>query len=193
MDDQPGQVIVLNGTPRSGKSSIAAEIQASFDGVWVNLGVDNSIAATPTQFRPGIGLRPGGERPDLEPVVASLHRALYGSVVAYSNEGINVVVDVGHHESYSTPLHTLNEAARLLSGTRAWLIGVRCPIDMIMGRREATGMVAPREMVERWEREVHLPGIYDAEVDTSLMTPKECAGVIRSRMKREPTAFKDLG
>lgn len=187
-----GQVIVLNGTPRSGKSSVAAEIQASFDGVWLNLGVDSSMAVTPTRFRPGIGLRPGGERPDLEPVVASLYRALYGSVVAYSNEGIDVVVDVGHHESYANPLDTLGNAARLLAGRQAWLIGIRCPVDVVISRREATGMVALREMVERWEREVHRPGIYDAEVNTSLMTPKECAEVIRSRMAAEPTAFKSL-
>ena len=36
----PGQIIILNGTPRSGKSSIAAAIQNTFDGVWMNLGVD---------------------------------------------------------------------------------------------------------------------------------------------------------
>jgi chloramphenicol 3-O phosphotransferase len=34
------QIVILNGTPRSGKSSIAAVIQATFDGLWMNLGVD---------------------------------------------------------------------------------------------------------------------------------------------------------
>jgi len=29
----PGQIVILNGTPRSGKSSIAAVIQDTFDGV----------------------------------------------------------------------------------------------------------------------------------------------------------------
>jgi chloramphenicol 3-O-phosphotransferase len=35
-----GWVVVLNGAPRSGKSSIAAVIQETFDGPWMNLGVD---------------------------------------------------------------------------------------------------------------------------------------------------------
>jgi chloramphenicol 3-O phosphotransferase len=185
---EPGKVIVLNGTPRSGKSSIARDIQATFDGIWVNLGVDSSMASTPERYRPGIGLRPGGERPDLEPIVAALYRALYGSVVAHVNEGINVVVDVGHHQYFS-----LSEAARMLGGATAWLVGVRCPVDTVVARRQETGMVAPREMVERWEREVHRLGIYDLEVDTSVSNPTECVEQIRALLGSAPEAFRRLG
>src|SRR6185295_18609551 len=35
---EPGQIIILNGAPRSGKSSIVAVIQDTFDGLWMNLG-----------------------------------------------------------------------------------------------------------------------------------------------------------
>jgi chloramphenicol 3-O-phosphotransferase len=35
-----GQIIILNGAPRSGKSSIVEVIQDTFDGVWINLGID---------------------------------------------------------------------------------------------------------------------------------------------------------
>jgi len=42
----PGQIIILNGTPRSGKSSIAGVIQSTFAGVWMNLGVDRYMAMT---------------------------------------------------------------------------------------------------------------------------------------------------
>jgi chloramphenicol 3-O phosphotransferase len=62
-----GQIVILNGTPRSGKSSIAAVIQNTFEGVWMNLGMDRLMQMTPDRYQPGIGLRPGGERPDLEP------------------------------------------------------------------------------------------------------------------------------
>ena len=98
--ESPGQILILNGTPRSGKSSIIEDIQRTFDGVWINLGVDHSMLTTPEHFHPGIGLRPGGERPDLEPLVVNLYRALYASIAAHSREGLNVAVDVGHHESY---------------------------------------------------------------------------------------------
>ena len=82
---RPGQIIILNGAPRSGKSSIAAVIQETFDGPWMNLGVDVWVReGTPPRFRPGIGLRPGGERPDLEDFVARSFSALYESIAAHS-------------------------------------------------------------------------------------------------------------
>jgi len=72
---EAGQIIILNGPPRSGKSSIAAAIQEIFGGVWMNLGVDAYAHATPPRLRPGIGLRPGGERPDIEALVPLLYAA----------------------------------------------------------------------------------------------------------------------
>ena len=77
-----GRVIILNGVPRAGKSSLAAAIQRSFEGIWLNLGVDLAMAATPERYRPGIGLRPGCERPELEPIVRQLFIALFDSIVA---------------------------------------------------------------------------------------------------------------
>jgi chloramphenicol 3-O phosphotransferase len=52
----PADVIVLNGVPRSGKSSIARALMER-DGVWANVGVDVPQAATPPNLQPGMGLR----------------------------------------------------------------------------------------------------------------------------------------
>lgn len=200
---QPGRIVVLNGAPRSGKSSIAAEIQASFDGVWMNLGVDVfARRVTPARYQPGIGLRPGGERPDLEPFIEASYAALYESIAAHSRAGLNVVADVGHHDSYSIPRRILYDCAKRLDGLPALLVGVRCPIEVILERRSA----APEcylsgdpdepipEPVLRWQREVHVPGIYDLEVDTSVLSPRECAGAIRRRLQDavHPTALQKL-
>jgi chloramphenicol 3-O-phosphotransferase len=38
--DKLGQIVILNGAPRSGKTSIAHVIREAFDGLWVNIGVD---------------------------------------------------------------------------------------------------------------------------------------------------------
>src|SRR5215469_7593790 len=72
----PGQIVILNGAPRSEKSSIARVIQNTFEGVWMNLGVDHFKAMTPEHYQPGIGLQPGGERTDLEPLVALSYRTM---------------------------------------------------------------------------------------------------------------------
>ncbi|MEZ2330755.1 chloramphenicol phosphotransferase CPT family protein [Mesorhizobium sp. RCC_202] len=200
---KPGQIIVLNGAPRSGKSSIAAAIQETFDGVWVNLGVDTYACATPPGLQPGLGLRPGGERPDLEAFVPGLYAALYDSIAAHSRLGLNVVADLGHHDAYSTPLNILPQCARRLAGLPVLFVGVRCPIEIILQRRAASAAGAyviasaqdpiPRP-VRLWQEEVHKPGIYDLEVDTSLLTPQASTEAIRQRLTSapEPSAFRIL-
>lgn len=201
MAQASGQIIILNGTPRSGKSSIATVIQNTFDGVWMNLGVDHVMHMTPARFQPGIGLRPGGERPDLEPLVRTLYLALYDSIAAHSRLGLSIVADVGHHNAYTTDLHILPDCARRLSGLSVLFVGVRCPLDVIMQRRRATGWNtdlppdAPVQLpVQLWQREVHIPGIYDLEVDTSLLSPEACAKAIRQHLAQghPASAFAQL-
>ena len=48
MTGPAGWVVVLNGPPRSGKSSIESVIQDTFQGPWLNLGVEiDTSAVTP--------------------------------------------------------------------------------------------------------------------------------------------------
>ena len=199
--DTPGQIVILNGTPRSGKSSIAAAIQDTFAGVWMNLGVDRFMQMTPARYQPGIGLRPGGERPDLEPLVATLYRAMYQSIAAHSRLGLNVVVDVGHHDAYAAPRGILPDCARQLRGLPVLFVGVRCPSAVFEARLRATWYVdyaddrSLPEPVHRWQQAVHMPGIYDLEIDTSALNPEECAGVIGRRLANgpPPSAFRAPG
>jgi chloramphenicol 3-O phosphotransferase len=203
-----GRIVILNGAPRSGKSSIVDAIQASFEGIWMNLGVDVHVRhITPARYRPGIGLRPGGERPDLEREVPRLYAALYESVAAHSRLGLNVVVDVGHHDRYSVPLGILPDCARRLAGLPVLFVGVRCPIEAIMERRlreesgrdglyatSAPGKPVPPSVL-RWQREVHVPGLYDLELDTSELTAQQCAAAIAKRLRAGipvPSAFDRL-
>ena len=159
-----GQIIILNGTPRSGKSSIATAIQESFNGLWMNLGVDGFMQMTPARFLPGIGLRPGGERQDIEPLIPILYSAMYESIAAHSRLGINVVVDVGHHDAYAIKRGILVNCARRLDGLPVLFVGVHCPIEVIMERRWNTGQNMDTVLgspvphpIELWQSEVHIP------------------------------------
>jgi chloramphenicol 3-O phosphotransferase len=196
----PGKIIILNGAPRSGKSSIVSVIQQTFDGIWMNLGVDQFMSMTPKKFLPGVGLRPGGECPELEPIIVTMYHAMYESIAAYSRLGLNVVVDVGHHDNYSMPRGILFNCARILKGLPVLFVGVRCPLDEIMKRREMTGykgfddkgsIPAP---ILLWQQFVHIPGIYDIEVDASIQSPEECAEMIYKRLLdiSTATAFAQL-
>ncbi|AIE87326.1 putative phosphotransferase [Fimbriimonas ginsengisoli Gsoil 348] len=173
--------------------------------VWMNLGVDVFVReVTPERFRPGIGLRPGGERPDLEPYLPPMFAALYDSIAAHSRQGLNVVVDVGHHDSYSRPLGMLSRCAERVRGLPVLFVGVRCPIEVIMQRRNdgqdgreylRGSEVDPPLPVRCWQEAVHVPGIYDLEVDTSVASPEECAERILKRIQEglSPDAFWRAG
>jgi chloramphenicol 3-O phosphotransferase len=199
--DGTGQIVILNGPPRSGKSSIAVAIQTRFDDVWMNLGVDHFKMMTPARFQPGIGLRPGGERPDLEPLVVRLYRGMYEAIATHSRLGINVVVDAVHHDAYSVPRRILPACAQQLRGLPVLFVGVRCPVAVAVERRRATwggigynegGTV--RDPVRLWHAAVHRPGIYDLEVDTSVLLPEQCADLIATRLRDgpRPLAFQRI-
>ncbi len=186
-----GRIILLNGAPRSGKSSIARAIQVVSDVPTVSLGVDLAMAATPPGLLPGIGLRPGGERPDLEPFVEASYRALFDSMAAHARHGIDVVADLGLHDDYVRPLGLWPMAARRLSGLTVYLVGIRCPVEIVLDRRTdhpdryeiATGDEVPAPVL-RWEEAVHDPGWYDLEVDTGLHRADACALAILEQVSR---------
>lgn len=187
---RPGQIVVLNGAPRSGKSSIARVMQETFDGPWMDLGVDVFVREiTPPRYRPGVGLRPGDDLPDLRALVPAFYEAMFGSIAAHSRAGLAVVAGVGLYDPAA-----ITRCRTILEGLPVLWVGVRCPIEVIMQRRNAgqpgaegryaTGtpdepIPAP---VKRWQDEVHLGLRYDLEVETSRSTPEECASVIRSAL-----------
>ena len=194
-----GRIVILNGAPRSGKTSIARAMQESLPGSWINLGVDWQNHSLPEALRPGIGLRPGGERPDLEPVVSRLFAALYETIAAHARQDCDVAADLGHHDAYSAPLGILPRCARQLSGLSALIVGVRCPIEIIMARRNAdpqNGFYAAGEgvpdPVRRWQEAVHLPGIYHHEVVTASMTPQDCVAAIATALAGPKLALDRL-
>jgi chloramphenicol 3-O phosphotransferase len=88
-----------------------------------------------------------------------------------------------------------------LSGLPVLFVGVHCPIDVIMARRNAdpqggfyaAGDGVP-EPVRRWQEAVHVPGIYDLEVDAGAMTPAQSAEVITAALVAppRPSAFEKI-
>lgn len=185
-----GQIVILNGTPRSGKSSIAAAIQETFDGTWINLGVDVARIMTPPGVQPGVGLRPGEPDHPAAAAMPVLYAALWESVAAHGRLGLNVAVDVGLYDAAIA-----KDGARRLGGVPVLFVGVLCAVEVIMKRRRHAGddryvvgsaSVPVPEPVLRWQREVHAHWSYDLEVDTSVASPQECASLIRGRLNQGP-------
>lgn len=203
----PAPIVILNGAPRSGKTSIARALQAQADEIWINLGVDVYARATPEKLLPGIGLRPGGERADLEKHLPRLYAGLWESIAAHARCGLSVVADVGLHDGHSRALNLLQDAARRLDGLPVLFVGVYCTLPEILARRAADpnangtryARPMPNQPVPRpvllWQKAVHQPGQYDLALDTATLSPEDCATQILDRLcapRERPSVFEQI-
>ena len=71
-------------------------------------------------------------------IYATLKRWTYEAIALHSRLGLNVVVDVWHHDAYSAPRGILPNCARQLKGLPVLFVGVRCLLEVVMERRRAT-------------------------------------------------------
>jgi chloramphenicol 3-O phosphotransferase len=200
-------IVILNGPPRCGKTSIAAAMQETIDRPWMNLGVDvYARHVTPPAWQPGIGLRPGEDRPEIQELIPTFYAALYDSMAAHSRLGLAVVADLGHHVATPEGMAILRDCARRLSGMPVLFVGVNAPIDVIMDRRRAAAAEGgpyvaanedepPPAPVVKWQEATAAPGLYDFEVDTSVVSPAAAAETILEWLAEPPegpTAFERL-
>jgi chloramphenicol 3-O phosphotransferase len=177
-----GQIIFLNGTSSSGKSSIAEQLLLVLDRPYFHLSVDaiNSMRARERTLELGpaeLGAGRGRTR-------AGFHRAVAGMAQA----GNDIVAD-----------HVLSEQWRLLdclavlAGLDVVFVGVRCSAPELERRERARGDREPGQAAAQ-ERQVHAHGVYDIECDTTSTSPLDCALAIKDFLARcpAPGAFDRL-
>ena len=186
---QPGTIILLNGTSSSGKTSVLRAVQASFSEPYLDLGIDKFIWAMPERYlgRPlwddvlGLATQAGetGHR---------LFGAMHHAIAAAARQGMNVVADHVLVEP-----RWVAECTALFHDLPAWLVAVRCPLSVLEARERARKNRTLGQARAQFEL-VHAHAVYDLEVDTSLMSPKECARAIKGCLESgaPPTAFRLL-
>ena len=182
-----GTIVFINGTSSSGKTSIVRALQALLEEPFLEAGIDKFIWMMPERYleRPlwddvlGLADRAGAAGNDL---VRGMHRA----ILALSQAGCNVVAD-----------HVLVEpawvkdCAALFSGLPAYLIGVQCPLE-VLEQRERSRKNRTLGQARLQFPVIHKYALYDLEVDTSILSPEECARCICSRLDEPPQAFKEM-
>ena len=176
-----GKIIIINGASSSGKTSIVKAVQKIMDEPYLDAGLDRFLWMLPGRYL---------ERPLWDDVLGLADRAgesgrwlvsgMHHAIATLSQRGINVVADhVLVEQAW------VQECAALFSGLPAWLIGVRCPLDVLEEREKQRRDRTLGQARLQHER-VHVPGIYDLEVDTSLFSAEECAERIRQCLTGGP-------
>ncbi|MFJ9820782.1 AAA family ATPase [Streptomyces sp. NPDC101151] len=174
-----GTVILLNGTSSSGKSSIAEALLDVLDGTWFHMPVDAFHA-----MRCDHPIADGDLQAEIDRTAKGFHRAVAGMAAG----GNNLVVD-----------HPLSRRWRLLDlldllvPEDTILIGVRCPLPELERRERERGDRQPGLAALQYDQ-VHSHGPHDLDVDTSVLSPQECALRIRDFLvdRPRPTAFERL-
>jgi chloramphenicol 3-O phosphotransferase len=188
------RVIYLNGTSSSGKSSIARALQERTDELYLHVQLDVFMQMVPPHgweradgmvltFLPAYGAQV-----DFGPVCQPLFSGFHRSLAALASAGNQLIVDDVLLED-----RWLREALEALVEHEVCFVGVHCPVEVAEARERQRSDRA--EGVARGQYDqVHRHGVYDVEVDTSLLTPQACAERILEAQQRlrSSTAFERL-
>ncbi|MBI5965979.1 MAG: AAA family ATPase [Chloroflexi bacterium] len=180
-------IIFLNGTSSSGKTSLLKALQNQLREPYLDMGIDRFIWMLPKRYL---------DRPLWDDVLGKAHHSgpvglilfsgMHHAIAAAASRGNNVVADHVFVEKAWA-----DECANLFADMNAYLIGIHCPLEVLeqreRGRKDRTlGQArAQFDVIHRYTK-------YDLEVDTSLLTPEQCAQKIIERLQSPPVAFKKL-
>jgi chloramphenicol 3-O phosphotransferase len=174
-----GQTILLNGASSSGKTSIAKALQAMIDEPWIHLWIDDYLGA----FQSALWERQEIVKPEWPNIIRGFHAA----AAAVARAGNMVIIDDVLEESPPW----VESLLELLQGLPVIIVGVHCPLEELEQRerqREDRKTGLARLQIDQ----VHAQAGYDVQVDSSMLSPTECADRIVKRMaeKRPCSAFE---
>lgn len=217
-----GQIVVVNGTSGSGKTTTCEQFARSSEDFWLLYGIDQFIAGTfPGKFghhgaRAGEGFEavpvnpsdPGGPlRWRFHDRAVQAFGTFHEWAAAASRTGCNLIFD---HILMSDP-PVLQDLAWRMAGLPALLVTLKPPFEVLERRvaerqmdRKLGGRDLDSDMAQRirdrlarlrpwFYEEVYANDIADLTVDTSLHGPDEVVRQIAARLAQGPgTAFARL-
>ena len=181
MAGSTGKVIFLNGTSSSGKSTIAKELQRVLPDPYLHVSIDAFFHQLPHPF---FAANPERFVQELPRLVAGFN----SSCAAVARTGLNIIVDTVLQEpSWVRP------CAVAFEGLAVVFVAVRCSLATLESREKLRGDRRVGMARYQYDR-VHSHGVYDVEVDTSVMPLEPCVAKIIEYVQsgQEPSAFKKL-
>jgi chloramphenicol 3-O phosphotransferase len=177
------KIVLLNGVGSAGKSSIARALQTITATPFLHVQMDAFIDMLPEALqdhadgfsfetvledgKPSVVIRSG-------PVGARAMRGMRHAIAAMAGQGNNLIVDdVIFNDGIA-------EYRGLLSAFDLHVVGVIAPLEVLEAREAARADRLPG--LARWQYpRVHKGVDYDLDVDTSQLTPLECARRIQEK------------
>lgn len=184
MATEVGRVILLNGAPSTGKTTIARALWEALE--------------PPHWYRSWDDFRQGYLPRHLDSARGQWSRIHERQLFQMLSDGyraaIRAMALVGHNvisESIILPAN-VDKYLTALDGIPVFLVGVRCPLDVAEQRERA------RAAAERYRGEpidlrvpefelVHSHGAYDLEIDTSVCSVAEAVATITRTLARPPS------
>ena len=182
---KPANIIVLNGTSSSGKTSLARALQARLTTPIQHLQLDAFRGMEPNDYWDAWD----SQAPALVALKhAALCRAMHAALTEYSRHGADVIFDtvLWHREDWRYLLEDLDTLP-------VYLVGINCELAEVSRREQARG---DREigLAAGQFKAIHMGKVYDFQVDTTESSAEHCAGEVLAWLgtKPEPKAFKAM-
>ena len=192
-DDSTGVVIVLNGPSGSGKSSIQREFQTlMMPKLWVKLGIDNLFDKPMpdithenlTFWQSTNPIRWVTTTKDInDKVLVTLftgeegEKVAYGmnnAIVGYAQAGCHCIIDyIAYKKTW------INDLRTRLTGIKTYWIKIELPLDVLEEREQARATSPVGHGRSHYDT-VYADMKYDLVLDTSKLTPIECAQKIKA-------------
>ena len=162
-------IIFLNGTSSSGKTTLAKALQRQFSAVYLHVPMDSFGIMFPQSKL--------GDSQLCDAAAPRLLAGFYRSIAALVECGNHVIADTvahPHHGKVFEPLFANFDVV---------YVAVKCPLEELERRESARG---DRNigLARSQFREVHSALRYDIEVDTQQKNAEECAALIRQFLTR---------
>lgn len=194
----PGNIILLNGTSSSGKSSILRVLQEVMDEPYLDAGIDKFLWMLPRRYLndPVYWQQiyqyhwPEPEQMVIQaaPLGHQLMHGMHQAIAALSRAGNHIVVD-----HVLTEVTWIQQCALLFADLPAWLIHLTCPLE-VLEQRERERKDRTLGQARAQFNLVHAHEICDLAIDTSQYDVVTCAEMIKQHIQTgpQPTAFAAL-
>jgi chloramphenicol 3-O phosphotransferase len=175
-----GHVILLNGTSSSGKTTIAKVLQEKLTEPYMYVSIDEFFSLYPKRFLSPTSQEDANVLARLAPAVVS---GFHKSVGSLAQSGNNIIVDhVLQEEEW------LQECIENWAGLDVLFVGVKCPLGEAEHREKERGDRNIGTARYQFER-VHRHGLYDIEIDTSILSVDECVERIMEFINHKPASY----